>query len=389
MFSYYSAITFLSLASLGILCLLVHENARIPHEDKGLLDLTYLLIALSAMAEYCGVRFSGNGAVTPQAMRFIKFLDYTCTPLAGWALVLQMRLKNRWNKALAGIIIFNTLLQFVSIFTGWMVTVDAHNHYAHGPLYPLYLGICIFIILTVLMQFILYGRSFRRQNRKSLYAVVILVLIGVIMQECSNGEIRSSYIALTLGASLLFIHSAEFSSQEMDNHLKIQKIQIETDAMTGVYSRHAYAAALKELDAAGKLPDDFVAFTVDINGLKPINDRLGHEAGDELICGAADCITKVLCKNGRCYRTGGDEFVVLTRMTRDEARGALRQLRKAGKDWQGNMLRSVSLSAGYAIAKDYEGVSAEKLVVAADKKMYEAKAAYYSKPGNERRKRNT
>ena len=50
--------------------------------------------------------------------------------------------------------------------------------------------------------------------------------------------------------------------------------------------------------------------TIDINGLKVVNDTLGHAAGDELICGAADCISKTFEKSGTCYRTGGGGGVV-------------------------------------------------------------------------------
>ena len=49
----------------------------------------------------------------------------------------------------------------------------------------------------------------------------------------------------------------------------------------------------------------------DINGLHELNNREGHEAGDELIRGAAACITQALEDKGRTYRIGGDEFCVL------------------------------------------------------------------------------
>lgn len=160
-----------------------------------------------------------------------------------------------------------------------------------------------------------------------------------------------------------------------------------TDPLTGVQSRYAYSRMLKGYDVSGGLPDGFAAFTIDINGLKRVNDTLGHEAGDELICGAADCIMKAF-PTGACFRTGGDEFVVLTdEMNRVRTEVAMSRLKREVSKWDGKLIHTLELAAGYAIAEENPGLSAEKLVHEADMAMYEAKAAYYRKKGNDRRRR--
>lgn len=387
MYYFYTSAIVLICFSLGVLCLLVHENARITGRDKRLLYLTYCLIAISGLSEYCGVMLSGRRELSRNLILFIKTIDYVMTPMAGGALILQLRLKNRWNWFMGALIVFNTILQVINPLTGWMVTVDENNVYHHGPLYTLYFGMCLMTIGVVIIQFFLYGRAFRRQNRKSLNAIMFLILIGIAMQELSDDEARVSYLALTMGAALIFIHYVEFGAQTMDDNLRKQQIQLDTDALTGVYSRFAYNLALRELDAAGQLPADLVAFTVDINGLKKVNDSMGHEAGDELICGAASCVTSALCRNGRCYRTGGDEFVVLARMEREKADSAIERLNRHAAGWSGELVQTLSLSTGYALAADNSDLTAEKLVVEADKAMYEAKAEYYQKAGRDRRRR--
>jgi len=382
---FYTSVIYLIWLALGALCLLVYENARIQGRDKRLLYLTYLLIAVSALAEYCGVLFNGRTELPRGALLAVKIMDYILTPLSGCAIILQLRLKNRWNILLCCVIAANTVMQLLNPLTGWMVTVDESHLYHHGPLYPLYFITCIVTIGIVILQFFLYGRSFHRQNRKSLYAILLLVIIGILMQELSNGQVRTSYIALTFGAALIFIHYVEFGAQAMDDDLKRQQIQLDTDALTGVFSRFAYNYALQEFNEAGALPTNLAAFTVDINGLKKVNDTLGHEAGDELICAAAACITSALCSNGRCFRTGGDEFVVLAQMDREKAEAAIDRLQRETELWSGEYASKLSVSTGYALAADNEGISAEKLVVEADKAMYEAKAAYYHQVGRDRR----
>ena len=187
----------------------------------------------------------------------------------------------------------------------------------------------------------------------------------------------------------MFIHYSEFSQLAMDDHMTEQQRQIDTDPLTGMLSRSAYSRALKTLDAAGALPGDLAAFTIDINGLKRVNDTQGHEAGDELIRGAAEYIETVIGNEGKCYRTGGDEFVALTSMNRESAENALRRLKDETERWRGSAVKTLSVSAGYALAEDYDGddLTAEALVRESDKAMYEAKAAYYQNAGRDRRKR--
>ena len=126
---------------------------------------------------------------------------------------------------------------------------------------------------------------------------------------------------------------------------------------------------------------------MDINGLKAVNDGLGHEAGDELIRGAAACIVNAFGTGRSCYRTGGDEFVVLTPMSREEATSVLMALNQETRRWRGEKAKSLSVSAGFALSQDYDGLTSEALVRESDKAMYEAKAAYYRKTGRDRRNR--
>ena len=383
----YTAHTILCCLSLAVLCLLVHENARLRRRDKQLLYLAYLLVALSALAEFFGVLLNGREEYPVVLLRIAKWADYTLTPMAGGALVVQMRPKKPLRAVLEGVLGVNTAFQLVAAFGGWMVTIDEHNRYSHGPLYGCYMAVYLSIFVLVLVQFILYGRSFRKQNRASLYGTMLLVIAGIVIQEAMGGDARVSYTALSIGAMLLFIHYTEYGAMAMDDNLKLQQQQIDTDALTGVMSRAAYHRALEAFDKEGALPRGLAAFTIDINGVKKVNDTLGHQAGDELICGAAECIQKALNAEGRCYRTGGDEFVVLTSMNREEADRALVRLKEEAAAWHGKNAEELSVAAGFALAAEYPDVTAERLVRESDNAMYEDKAGYYQTSGRDRRKR--
>ncbi|MBR5705733.1 MAG: hypothetical protein IKX21_07185 [Deltaproteobacteria bacterium] len=237
--SYYTSITILIWLALGILCILVRENARLRSEKKTVFYLTYILIALAALAEWLGLKLGGSAAPA-WLLRLVKCADYTLTPLSGGLIVAQLRnKKTRWRVLLSRVLILNTVFQIVALFTGWMTTVDATNHYTHGPLYFVYIIFYLLVAVLVVAEFVVYGQQFRRQNQISLYAILFLVIAGIALQELLGGEYRCAYVSLTLGMALLYIRETEFTQQAADSQLHEQHIQITTDALTGVLSRYA------------------------------------------------------------------------------------------------------------------------------------------------------
>ncbi|MCR5402248.1 MAG: EAL domain-containing protein [Butyrivibrio sp.] len=85
-----------------------------------------------------------------------------------------------------------------------------------------------------------------------------------------------------------------------------------TDPLTGVKSKHAFILQQKDIDATieSGTANDFAVVVCDVNGLKVINDTLGHKAGDEYIMNASRMICDIF-QHSPVYRTGGDEFVVI------------------------------------------------------------------------------
>ena len=383
--SYYTAITTLTWLTLAVMCILVRENGRFRKEDRVRHYVVYAFIAVSALAEWLARMFDGVEGLPTWPIMLAKCIDYMLTPLAGGVIVKQMGLKNRMTKVLDIILAANCVFQVIAFFGGWMVVIDEHNHYHHGDLYMLYMVFYLAVIVLILLSFRLYGTYFRKQNRGSLFAIMLLLVVGVVLQEVSEGAVRTVYLTMTLAATLLFIHNSEFTQIRQDESIEEKDEQIMKDELTGLLSRRAYSEVLKEHDKAGELPKNLVAFEIDINGLKMVNDRYGHSAGDELICGAASCIENVFSGVGRCFRTGGDEFVVVACMNKGQVKEALADLDRESKSWKGEASSGLVLAAGCALARDYPDLTLEKLVAKADAAMYEAKRAYYSQSAHDRR----
>ena len=157
-----------------------------------------------------------------------------------------------------------------------------------------------------------------------------------------------------------------------------QLIKISVDPLTGISSRYAYNQEVLNLKSLKTLPSNLVAISIDINGLKRVNDNFGHLAGDELICGASQCISNTFVKYGKCYRTGGDEFIVFIHSdTDDEIKRLTALLKDNAKAWKGSLAPNLSLSVGYAKVSNFDNVTIENLISLADQKMYADKNKYY------------
>ena len=155
-----------------------------------------------------------------------------------------------------------------------------------------------------------------------------------------------------------------------------------TDELTRLFNRRCYEEDIESIRQEG-IKDDLVIVSADLNGLKNTNDNKGHVAGDELIRAAASCLTLGIEQNGKIYRTGGDEFIAI--VYSNDVESILDRIRELAKNWQGNLIGEVSISLGYAAAKDHPDATIEELEKIADEAMYKEKERYYQEPTHNRR----
>ena len=155
------------------------------------------------------------------------------------------------------------------------------------------------------------------------------------------------------------------------------------DQMTGLQNRRAFSEKVEQLSK--QLPIPCTVIMADINGLKEANDTLGHEAGDELIIGSAECLRKSFDGIETVYRLGGDEFTVIMERPETEARKCLERMEKICADWKGKFINGISISYGVSSTEEFS--DPDSLLKAADRRMYEYKSNYYQHTGKERRKR--
>lgn len=157
------------------------------------------------------------------------------------------------------------------------------------------------------------------------------------------------------------------------------------DNMTNVNNRRTFDEYMDNIEPED-IRDEFVFFSFDLNDLKEANDSCGHEAGDELIIGAAQCMKDVLGPYGSVYRTGGDEFAALANIPHDVRADVIRRLKDAFDNWRGRLYPKLSISMGYVSASENPSMTIDDMRREADRRMYAQKSDYYMQEGNDRRR---
>jgi len=199
-----------------------------------------------------------------------------------------------------------------------------------------------------------------------------------------SGWFRAQYIAVEEGADGMpdvVIYTTRNVDDEKKRVERLVRLSM-TDELTRLYNRRSFVDALAKL-REGEMDDDLVMFSIDVNGLKVVNDTKGHAAGDELIKGAAECMVLSIGQAGKVYRTGGDEFMAIVH-TREPWRVRDEIQRKAG-EWSGVYSDEVTLAIGYASRADNPGASVDDLEHMADASMYAEKDRFYREAGIDRR----
>ena len=141
-----------------------------------------------------------------------------------------------------------------------------------------------------------------------------------LMQEMGNDPTAeaSGSSDLNQDGEQVSMDGLEKRIQTIQSELQTQIAQVHgqayRDGLTGVKSKHAYLEMEDSLEGkmqAGAL-SDLAIVVCDVNGLKKINDTLGHKAGDEYIKKACAMVCEIFA-HSPVYRIGGDEFVVILR----------------------------------------------------------------------------
>jgi len=256
-----------------------------------------------------------------------------------------------------------TVVNIISIFTPIAFGIDdATGAMTRGPLgYLSYVGVGVYSVALVVVLI--------RQSNKQASEIIPIIFLA---------------FAFASGLVLPFVIGKDFSKIFCTTiaiglfvYYVFMVLQLtKKDALTGLLNRQAYYIYTRR-----KTKDITAIITIDMNGLKALNDNQGHLAGDEGLVTLALCFRKAATSGQRVYRIGGDEFVIVCRKTSE---AAMHELLDAIKE---NVAETeYSCSIGYCYSPNNEKTF-EQMVKESDEMMYAEKAKHYAQTGIDRRVR--
>ena len=215
-----------------------------------------------------------------------------------------------------GIVFFASELILITtnIFLPIMFTVDENcvykNYVARDVM--LYAQIAMYSLITI-YSFIYTFRSktkkYRRYIAISLFSIVMITCIAI---QLGDPYIPFYSIGCLVGICILDTFALSDTKERFKTAYQETSVIAYIDPLTGVKSRHACVEEEIRIDRliSTHEMDDFVIIVFDLNGLKHINDTLGHEQGDNYIIESVNIIASCFPKDA-IYRYGGDEFIVI------------------------------------------------------------------------------
>ena len=291
----------------------------------------------------------------------LSVLGYTLRSVSALSLLLVIYPSKKYHFVLWIPSVITLLTCSTAFFTDWAFGFGEDYGFYRGPLG--YVAFVVPLIYIAAILFIIFRRfSERKGLEKFILPLCVVFCIAATVAGVISGGTRLNEAIMI---SAIFFYIVLYSH---DNR---------HDPLTGLLNRQSFYD-----DCASYGSSISAVASLDMNGLKTLNDVHGHRAGDNALKKIGSCLNAVTDHNISAYRTGGDEFIILFLHT-DEKKVA--ETVKCVKDSVEKC--GCSISAGYAVRED-NGKSLDETISESDRLMYEDKDNYYRINGIDRRRKH-
>ena len=282
--------------------------------------------------------------------RVTSFFNFAAAPVVPF-LLFSIFKKGKLAKLQYLPLLANVLICFLSLFFNVVFTITEANTYARGPLFFVPIGISVFYIVMLIARLGTVHTRQKKTERLFLLCVIVLLAIGMWME---------------IGLSYRFI-SWDCSAVAIIAYYLLLNVHYSTlDTLTSIYSRSVYA---KEIEAMERSAHPRIIALADINDFKSINDRFGHDVGDEHLVSFAEILTVSFAGVATPYRIGGDEFALIAKDDDVAAfESALADARGEAKR------RGIDFACGFEVYRP-GGAKADETIRDIDQAMYRNKRA--------------
>ena len=270
---------------------------------------------------------------------------------------------------------FQLIALIINIFNPIVFELKENGDYTTGNVrfISLILQMCLFIITSFYTLFIATNsKGEKRTHHRTIGFSGIMMSLFILLQ-CQYPMMPFYSVGCLLATCV--VHSFIYRD-EMIEHVK----EMETarrmafrDPLTGVRNKLAYLELLKEIELRIEKEElkEYGIVVFDLNGLKEVNDTLGHDAGDDFIKKGCQIICKIYT-HSPVFRIGGDEFVAVLEKADYKNRDSLMAEFNA-KIEENLRNRGVVIAGGMDIYKPDVDTSYNDVFRRADKNMYQRK----------------
>ena len=249
-------------------------------------------------------------------------------------------------------------LCLISIPTGIIFHYSPDNHFGRGPLG--YLPFILSGLYVAFLVFCLIKEGLRNRDDIIPFSFLVLFVMLAILMPIIWGNDFQPLFCTTVAVGLLTY--CIFLVQQLSKR----------DPLTSLLNRQSFYHDSDIYENRIK-----AVISIDMNGLKSINDIEGHIAGDNVLVELAGCLTKACSRHERIYRIGGDEFIILsTNENINEVKGVIEKIRFLTAS------SHISVSIGYGYREKTTDSSFDEIYRLADKAMYSDKNSYYENKNN-------
>lgn len=354
----------------GMLCIVIYNFKAQKRQCSYILAIIGVAIALSIFIEIQSFGASINNKLITT---LFSFLGYVIRPCVVFLFILlgdgKFKKKRYWLLIPLSInLIIYSFMLFFNTPLEKLVVFYAHNEETGMLSFnrPTVLGYSSHAVSAILLGFLIVSsiKSIKRRHSMDSFAILsccFFVVIAVIVESLTD---HNNLLNNAIGVSCVFYYLFMFN--EMNRR----------DALTGLFDRKTY---YNDEIRFGKEVTGVIH--IDVNGLKTLNDNLGHEEGDKAIAMVASIIKNNSSRDMYGYRVGGDEYVVLCVDLKED--GVIQAMTKMKEQLA---LTPYSASFGHGMRKD-KSDTVDMMLKAAEVEMYNDKAEYYKSHNIDRRRR--
>lgn len=272
-------------------------------------------------------------------------IGYTIRPGIVLVILLMILEKKPLYKKLCVIpAVLNGIIMFSALFTDVAFSYDANNEFVRGPLGFSTHFFGLFYMILLLVEALRFFKEKNYFEGAVIGFIVVSNVFSIGMESIFKyeGMLNGNMIA-AIFLFYLYFHTQNFKR----------------DQLTNAFNRKVFY-----LDAQkyGTLVNAVIA--VDLNNLKQLNDKQGHDEGDKAITTMVKCMRKILPASCRLYRIGGDEFCILCfRQSKEQVQSMIAHIKEEMKKTPYSCAMGMAYSTGQESFAELCGKADEAMYV--------------------------